>query len=37
LIGYCSSGYVAKRKMTETLLTAIRNVLRGESYGLPAS
>ena len=29
-------GYVAKREMTETLLIAIRSVLRGETYGAPA-
>jgi DNA-binding NarL/FixJ family response regulator len=26
-------GYVAKRELTETLLMAIRSVLRGETYG----
>ena len=30
-------GYVAKREMTETLLTAIRRVLRGRRYGAPRS
>jgi DNA-binding NarL/FixJ family response regulator len=30
-------GYVAKREMTETLLMAIRAVLRGETFGLPES
>ncbi len=30
-------GYVAKREMTETLLIAIRSVLRGETYGAPAA
>jgi DNA-binding NarL/FixJ family response regulator len=30
-------GYVAKREMTETLLMAIRSVLRGETYGAPGS
>jgi DNA-binding NarL/FixJ family response regulator len=30
-------GYVAKREMTETLLTAIRRVLRGRRYGEPKS
>jgi transposase len=30
-------GYVAKREMTETLLMAIRAVLRGETYGSPGS
>jgi len=30
-----ADGYVAKRKMTETLLTAIRCVLRGRRYGAP--
>jgi DNA-binding NarL/FixJ family response regulator len=32
-----ASGYVAKREMTETLLAAIRSVLRGETYGAPGS
>ena len=30
-----ASGYVAKQEMTETLLTAIRSVLRGETHGAP--
>ena len=30
-----ASGYVTKRDMTETLLEAIRSVLRGEKYGAP--
>ena len=30
-----ASGYVTKRDMTETLLEAIRSVLRGEKYGRP--
>jgi DNA-binding NarL/FixJ family response regulator len=32
-----AQGYVAKREMTETLLMAIRAVLRGETFGLPRS
>jgi DNA-binding NarL/FixJ family response regulator len=28
-------GYVTKKEMTETLLMAIRKVLRGETYGAP--
>jgi DNA-binding NarL/FixJ family response regulator len=28
-----ADGYLAKQEMTETLLLAIRSVLRGESYG----
>jgi DNA-binding NarL/FixJ family response regulator len=32
-----AQGYVAKREMTETLLIAIRAVLRGQTYGLPGS
>jgi DNA-binding NarL/FixJ family response regulator len=28
-----ADGYIAKRELTETLLTAIRGVLRGEAYG----
>jgi DNA-binding NarL/FixJ family response regulator len=32
-----ASGYVTKSKMTETLLMAIRSVLRGETYGAPAT
>jgi DNA-binding NarL/FixJ family response regulator len=32
-----ASGYVAKRELTETLLVAIRSVLRGETFGAPAS
>jgi DNA-binding NarL/FixJ family response regulator len=30
-----ASGYVAKSQLTEALLVAIRNVLRGEPYGTP--
>jgi DNA-binding NarL/FixJ family response regulator len=30
-----ADGYVAKQEMTETLLIAIRTVLRGETYGAP--
>jgi DNA-binding NarL/FixJ family response regulator len=30
-------GYVSKHAMTETLLMAMRSVLRGETYGAPAS
>jgi len=32
-----ADGYVAKRELTETLLTAIRSVLRGRRYGAPGS
>jgi len=32
-----TSGYVAKREMTDTLLTAIRSLLRGETFGAPGS
>jgi DNA-binding NarL/FixJ family response regulator len=32
-----ASGYVTKSEMTETLLMAIRSVLRGETYGAPAT
>jgi DNA-binding NarL/FixJ family response regulator len=32
-----ASGYVAKHEMTETLLIAIRSVLRDENYGAPGS
>jgi CheY-like chemotaxis protein len=32
-----ADGYVAKHEMTGTLLMAIRNVLRGETYGAPAN
>ena len=32
-----ADGYVAKREPTETLLMAIRSVLRGEAYGAPAA
>src|SRR5271166_5354735 len=32
-----ADGYVAKREMTETLLMAIRGVLRGQTYGAPGS
>ena len=28
-------GHVSKQEMTETLLMAMRSVLRGESYGAP--
>jgi DNA-binding NarL/FixJ family response regulator len=30
-----ADGYLAKHEITETLLLAIRNVLRGETYGAP--
>ena len=30
-----ANGYVTKKEMTETLLMAIRRVLRGETYGAP--
>lgn len=30
-----ADGYLAKHQMTETLLLAIRSVLRGETYGAP--
>lgn len=30
-----ANGYVTKSEMTETLLIAIRSVLRGDRYGLP--
>ena len=30
-----ANGYVTKKEMTETLLMAIRKVLRGETYGAP--
>ncbi|MBR0695881.1 response regulator transcription factor [Bradyrhizobium lablabi] len=30
-----ADGYLAKHLMTETLLPAIRSVLRGETYGTP--
>jgi DNA-binding NarL/FixJ family response regulator len=30
-----ADGYVAKQEMTETLLIAMRTVLRGETYGAP--
>jgi DNA-binding NarL/FixJ family response regulator len=30
-----ANGYVTKREMTDTLLMAIRRVLRGETYGAP--
>jgi len=29
-------GHVGKQEMTDTLLTAMRRVLRGETYGAPA-
>jgi DNA-binding NarL/FixJ family response regulator len=32
-----ADGHVSKREMTETLLIAMRSVLRGETYGAPAS
>jgi len=32
-----ASGYIAKREPPETLLIAIRSVLRGEAYGAPAA
>jgi DNA-binding NarL/FixJ family response regulator len=32
-----ASGYVTKSEMTGTLLMAIRTVLRGETYGMPAT
>ena len=32
-----ANGYVTKKEMTETLLIAIRKVLRGETYGAPES
>ena len=31
-----ANGYVSKQEMTETLLMAMRSVLRGETYGAPA-
>jgi DNA-binding NarL/FixJ family response regulator len=30
-----ANGYVTKKEMTETVLMAIRRVLRGETYGAP--
>jgi DNA-binding NarL/FixJ family response regulator len=32
-----ASGYVAKRDPTETVLAAIRRLLRGETYGAPGN
>jgi len=32
-----ADGHVSKQEMTETLLMAMRSVLRGESYGAPAT
>jgi DNA-binding NarL/FixJ family response regulator len=32
-----ANGYVVKSEMTETLLDAIRDVLRGQTYGAPTS
>jgi DNA-binding NarL/FixJ family response regulator len=32
-----AGGYVTKLELTETLLVAIRSVLRGETFGAPAS
>jgi DNA-binding NarL/FixJ family response regulator len=31
-----ANGHVGKREMTETLLIAMRSVLRGEAFGAPA-
>ena len=32
-----ADGYVSKQELTETLLMAIRSVLRGETYAAPGA